>query len=161
MKIRYATLSDLGRVMEIEGLTFPAAEAAKRETFAYRMEHFGEWFFVALEEGRIVGLLCARPSAQGRMTDALYEPEELPAGTTLALLCLETDPAWQRRGVAAALLWHVIEKARDADMRALMLACKEPLVPYYEKFGFALQGASASEHGGASWLDMALALSRE
>ena len=42
-------------------------------------------------------------------------------------------------------------------MRALMLACKAPLAPYYEKFGFALLGASASAHGGASWLDMALA----
>ena len=52
-------------------------------------------------------------------------------------------------------------EARDAGMRALMLACKAPLAPYYEKFGFALLGASASAHGGASWLDMALALRRE
>lgn len=161
MEIRYATHFDLERIMEIEALTFPAAEAAKRETFAYRVEHFSEWFFVALEEGRVVALLCARPSAQGRMTDALYEPEELPAGDTLAVLCLETDPAHQKRGVAAALLRHAIGKARDAGVRALMLACKAPLVPYYERFGFALLGASASAHGGARWLDMALALSRE
>lgn len=161
MEIRYATPRDLERIMEIEALTFPAAEAATREIFAYRIEHFSEWFFVALEDGRVVGLLCARPSAQRRMTDALYEPAELPAGDTLALLSLETDPARQRRGVAAALIRHAIGKARDAGMRALMLACKAPLAPYYEKFGFALLGASASAHGGASWLDMALALRRE
>jgi GNAT superfamily N-acetyltransferase len=142
--------------MELETLTFPAAEAAEPATFAYRIAHFGEWFLVAEEEGRIVGFINARPTADPAITDALYEANMLPAGKSLAILCLETDPASQRRGVAGMLLREIIERARGVGMQALVLACKDRLIPYYATFGFAVAGVSASAHGGARWNDMTL-----
>jgi len=156
--IRNAAVEDLDRLMEIERATFPAAEMAERETFAWRIGRFGEWFFVAEQDGRVVALACSRPCEKAMVTDALYETGELPGGATLAVLSLETDPAHGRQGVAGALLRHTVERARDCGMEALVLACKDNLIPYYEKFGFRLAGASASEHGGAKWNDMKLVL---
>lgn len=60
MDIRAAQPGDLDRLMEIEALTFPPAEAAPRATFAFRIAHFPEWFYVAEEGGEIVGLLNGR-----------------------------------------------------------------------------------------------------
>lgn len=158
MTIRNAAPSDLDRLMELEMLTFPAAEAAEPATFAYRIAHFGEWFLVAEEEGRIVGFINARPTSDPVIMDGLYETHDLPIGKSLAILCLETDPVRQRRGVAGMLLREIIERARNAGMQSLVLACKNHLIPYYAKFGFAVAGVSASAHGGAKWNDMTLDL---
>lgn len=44
-------------------------------------------------------------------------------------------------------------------MRAIVLACKDRLIPYYLKFGFREAGISAFVHGGAVWRDMKQTLS--
>ena len=135
MEIRYATPRDLERIMEIEALTFPAAEAATREIFAYRIEHFSEWFFVALEDSRVVGLLCA-PSAQRRMTDALTSPRNCPRA--IRSRCSASKPIPRGKGAASPRRSSGTRSEKPGmPVCALMLACKAPLAPYYEKFGFA------------------------
>ena len=44
-------------------------------------------------------------------------------------------------------------------VRRVRLLCKENLIPFYERYGgFALEGASAVEHGAETWFDMVLDL---
>ena len=44
--------------------------------------------------------------------------------------------------------------ARQQGRRGLVLTCKDRLVPYYAKFGFADEGMSDSNHGGVAWHQM-------
>ena len=153
-EIRMARSADLDRLMELEALTFPPEEAAPRETFAFRIANIPEWFYVAEADGKIVGLLNGRQTPLSYICDDLYEPEGESRGDCFALLCVETDPAWQGRGVAAALITHMLADARARGVACVTLACKDRLVPYYAKFGFSHAGVSQSVHGGAVWNDM-------
>jgi len=154
--IEEADIKDLDRLAEIEALTFPPAEAAPADTFAYRIRHFREWFYVAKEDGKIIGLINGRRTPLDRITDELYEPAGVSAGEYLALLCLETDPAWQKKGVAEAMINYAVALARKCKVTAATLACKDRLIHYYAKFGFVDMGVSQSVHGGAVWHDMKL-----
>lgn len=156
--IRNAQMDDLDRLMEIERLTFPPAEAAAPDVFAYRIKHFNKWFHVAVADDQIVGLINGRLTELDCIKDELYEPSGSSSGCNFALLCVETDPAWQKRGVAEKMIRHCIEQAKRAGVGSMLLACKDGLVAYYQKFGFINKGVSSSVHGGAVWNDMELTL---
>lgn len=157
-QIRAALPDDLPRLMEIEALTFPAAEAATEDVFAYRIHNFNEWFHVAISDRKIVGLINGRQTSLDYINDELYEPEGSSIGDYFALLCVETDPAWQKKGIAEAMINHTIALARSLNLNGITLACKDRLIPYYQKFGFQKTGVSKSVHGGAIWNDMRLTL---
>ena len=110
----------------------------------------------AEEDGKIVGLICCRPVAIEGVTDDMYEPEPVADGKVICILSVATEPNLQRRGIAAKLIETLIAKAKERGMDAVSLACKDKLVHYYAKFGFVLNGISASEHGGVQWNDMIL-----
>ena len=156
--IRCAEMKDLERIMEIEREAFPPEEAAEKETFRYRIDHFGEWFCVAEKSGDIVGCINGRLTTEPRIEDCLYERNTLPEGLYFALLSVETAGKIQRQGVAEALIKQLITQARDRRLHGIVLACKEDKIPYYSKFGFEVCGRSRSEHGGALWYDMVLKL---
>ena len=152
--IREARTSDLDRLMAIEKETFPPEEAAERGTFEYRILNFREWFLVAETDGLLVGLINGRTTKMNAIEDELYEPNEVISGEYFALLCVETDPLWQRNGIASTLINYVINQAKNDGLKGIILACKDVLIPYYKKLGFELVGVSESIHGGAVWYDM-------
>ena len=65
-------------------------------------------------------------------------------------------PEYQRQGIAAELMNHLIKDAKDKGRKGLILTCKDRLIHYYAKFGYKNLGVSASVHGGAVWYDMLL-----
>ena len=65
-------------------------------------------------------------------------------------------PEYERQGLGARLMEHMIGDARNRGRRGLILTCKEKLIHYYESFGYVNQGISQSTHGGAVWYDMVL-----
>ena len=69
---------------------------------------------------------------------------------------VNTLPEYRRQGYAEKLLRYVINDARAQDREGLVLACKDKLVHYYEKFGFQNEGVSESVHGGVTWYQMRL-----
>ncbi len=154
--IREARVCDLDRLMTIEDATFPPKEAAERTTFEYRIKNLKEWFLVAERNGLVIGLINGRTTNIDVIQDELYDPINLPDGEYFALLCVETEPQWQRMGVAETLIKFITNKAREKNLKGVILACKDTLIPYYEKFGFEHVGISASMHGGAIWNDMRL-----
>ena len=153
--IRNAVPVDLDGVCAVENAGFPPAEAAAREAFRYRIAAFPDWFLVAEEDGRIVGLLNGPAIRERFICDSIYEPGGAGEdGETLAILGLAVLPSHRRHGLAARLMGTYLDRARAAGKRRVVLTCKDRLIHYYEKFGFRSCGVSQSVHGGAVWYDM-------
>jgi len=160
MTIRCVTPDDLDGVTALEAAAFPPEEAASRESFAYRIQTFPERFFVAEEEGRIVGLINGCASRLDAIRDELFGLEGHEAdGPNQMIFGLATAPDRRGQGIAAALMNHMIEFCCQSGMNKVILTCKRELIPFYQRFGYVNQGISASVHGGAVWYDMTLCLS--
>lgn len=158
-QIRNVTPADLEAVTALEAAAFPAAEAAAREAFAYRIETFPERFFVAEAEGKIIGLVNGCASSLPVIADDLFEPQgHEPAGKNQMVFGLAVHPDYRRKGIAAALLQRLIGFSRETAMERVILTCKAEKISYYSKFGFQNRGVSQSTHGGAVWYDMVLEL---
>ena len=156
MLIRNATIDDADRIYHIECICFPAAEAASMNAIKERITVFPEGFLVGLIDDEIMGFI------NGASTSGLYLKDEFfqsmachePSGKTMMVYGLDVNPDWQRKGYAAQLMNEFISIAEKSAKERVILTCKQHLVHYYEKFGFALEGVSESEHGGAKWYDM-------
>ncbi|MBR0599950.1 GNAT family N-acetyltransferase [Sinanaerobacter chloroacetimidivorans] len=156
--IREVSLEDLDQLSSIENQCFPEAEAASRETLEERLRVFTDCFLGAEADGRLVGFINGCSTDSRVIFDELYHNTGLhkPEGETLTVFGLDVVPEYQKRGIAAELLWQYIERAKAAGKKRVVLTCKDHLVHYYEKFGFINNGISGSTHGGAVWYDMTL-----
>ncbi len=160
LNIRRVEAEDLDRLVEVEQLCFPEAEAATRQSFRYRIGAFPDSFYVAETDGVIVGLINGCVTNRPFICDELYEPEggHEPEGENQTVFGLATHPKFQRQGIAEQLMNRLIAEARAAGRKRMVLTCKERLIHYYEKFGYVNHGVSASVHGGAVWYDMVMEL---
>lgn len=156
--VRPAAVRDLPEIYRIECNSFPPAEAASLAKYAWRLEHYPEYFFVGEVNKKTVSVVCVIPTALSVIEDGLFEMEKMPVGKTAAILSVMTDESQRQRGYATLTLRKVIEIMREMGMESACLTCKEHLISYYEKFGFSKLGVSASIHGGAVWYDMTLKL---
>ncbi|MGI6068967.1 MAG: GNAT family N-acetyltransferase [Blautia sp.] len=156
--IRNAGPSEGHTLAEIEKVCFPPAEAADEETVKARLAAFPEQFFVAEEDGAVVGFI------NGCVTDTPYLPDEFyhdvschqPEGGYFTVFGLNVLPAYRRRGIANQLVRAYIQAARERGKKGVILTCKDHMVHYYEKFGFVCYGEADSTHGGVKWNDMRL-----
>lgn len=160
LNIRKARPQDMNRVYEIELESFPPEEAATKEKYVWRLEHYPELFLVAEAadpaggRDRICGCICMISMDAPLIHDEVFEMDPIPDGRTCAVLTVMTEAAARRKGVAGLLLEAGIDAARRQGMESIVLTCKEHLVHYYSRFGFEKIGVSASVHGGAVWYDM-------
>ena len=156
--IRPAEKTDLDAVTAVEAVCFPAAEAATRESFEQRIAAFPECFFVAEYEGNIIGFINGCVTDERTIRDEMFEDSSLhnPNGCYQSIFGLDVIPEYQRQGIAAELMNHLIADAKDKGRKGLILTCKDRLIHYYAKFGYKNLGVSASVHGGAVWYDMLL-----
>ena len=85
---------------------------------------------------------------------------------------LPRSPQWRRRafrlrkrrpkrslpsGYAGTLIRRAVSDAKRQGRRGLVLTCKQALIPYYARFGFADEGVSEkSTHGNVVWHQMRL-----
>ena len=159
MIIRTVTPKDLEAVTALEAAAFPPAEAAPITAFRYRIEAFPERFFVAEEEGRIIGMINGCASSLDAIVDELFQPGGHEAdGQNQMIFGLATAPDRRNEGIASALMNHMIDFCRESGMKKIILTCKEALIPFYRRFGYVNEGISASVHGGAVWYDMVIML---
>lgn len=155
---RGVRLEDLDRVVEIEGICFPAKEAATRESFAERIKTFPESFLVAQADGVLIGFINGCVTNSPVIYDELFHStrHHIRDGNNLSVFGLDVIPSYRRQGVATQLMNHFIEIGKNTGRKSVILTCKEQLVHYYESFGYINQGISKSTHGGAQWFDMTL-----
>ncbi len=156
MHIRQARPEDLPAIAALEARGFPPAEAASPESFAARFAVFPHCFFVAEDDGAIVGHINGCMTDFDTCRDELYHDaglhrEEAPHQAVFGLV---VDPQRQHQGIGAALVRHFLEVARQRGKEAVVLTCKERLIPFYSALSFRLLGRSDSQHGQACWYDM-------
>ncbi|CAM3603700.1 putative acetyltransferase [Vibrio aerogenes CECT 7868] len=155
-QIRQAVAEDIKRIAQIELRCFPEAEAATLASFQQRFAVFPECFYVLEVEGVIVGHTNGCIYHKPELPDILYTDPSLhcPEGGYQTVFGLAVDPDYQGKGYASLLTRHFIAESRNKNLQGMVLTCKDRLIGFYEKLGFACQGRSASSHGGANWNDM-------
>lgn len=160
--IRHVLPQDLDECFAVETSGFPPEEAATRETIKLRIDTFPEGFFVAEVDGRIVAILNGAATDKDDISDE--ELKQLvghdPGGNNLVVFALAVLPDFQNRGIARQLMSRFVEEARQQGKENVLLMCKQHLIAYYERMGFAHIGLSKSTHGGAEWHEMRLALKK-
>ncbi len=160
LRIRPVRPGDLDQVAAIEEACFPPAEAASREALAERIAAFPDSFLVAELDGTLVGMVNGCCTDSPVIRDEMFHGTGLhqPDGANQSIFGLDVLPAYQKRGIATQLLRALIAASRETGRQAVILTCKEPLIRYYETFGFKNDGPSDSTHGDAAWFDMTLRL---
>ena len=160
--IRNARAQDAEAVAAIEALCFPAAEAASAQTIAARIAAFPSYFFVAEQNGALIGFVNGCVTNSPIIEDELFQDpsRHIPGGTHAAIFGLDVVPNRRRQGIAAQLMRHFISEAQRQGQRHIILTCTKHLIRYYETFGYVNNGLSQSTHGGAEWYDMTLDLER-
>jgi ribosomal protein S18 acetylase RimI-like enzyme len=158
--IRSVCPDDLDRVAEIEAVCFPITEAAPREVFKERIAAFSDYFFVAEVDGILIGFINGCVTNSEFIYDELFHNtlHHIPTGANLAIFGLDVIPEYRRQGIAAQLMNHFIQTAKNTGRRSVILTCKDRLVHYYESFNYVKKGISESTHGGSQWFDMTLVL---
>lgn len=155
-EVRSVRPADVAACAALEAACFPEAEAASPERVAQRAATFPDGFVVLELDGQVVGMVNSAASDQPDLAD-----EELkglvghdPRGANLVVFSVAVHPRLQGRGWSRPLLEGYLQRARELGKRAVLLLCKQHLVPYYARFGFVDRGRSASTHGGAVWHEM-------
>lgn len=163
MEIRQAEAADLQKIIEMEQICFPKAEAACAKDLKARYAAFGDSFFVAEEEGTVIGYINGCATEQPALPDELYHNASLhnPKGAYQTVFGLGVLPEYRKRGVGRALLRYLTEITKERGKSGMILTCKDYLIPFYQRAGFVHLGRSVSSHGGAEWNDMLLTFTDE
>lgn len=159
MIIRKATMSDLDAISAVEAECFPAAEAATKEEFRERLERYADHFLLMFDGEKLAAFIDGFVTDEPDLTDEMYENAAMhnESGKWQMIFGVNTLPEYRRRGLAGTLINEMIAEARRQGRDGLVLTCKDCLVNYYAKFGFASEGVSdKSTHGGAVWNQMRL-----
>ena len=156
MELRKGRASDAAALAEIEAACFPAAEAAAAEEIAARLKVYANHCFVLLDGARPVAFIDGMTTDEQDLRDEMYADASLhdAQGAWQMIFGLNTLPEYRRRGCAGRLIEALCAAAQEQGRRGVVLTCKEKLVPYYAKFGFADEGVSQSAHGGVVWHQM-------
>ncbi len=158
--IRQVTPADLDRCFTIEILAYEGDEAATREKIATRIATWPQGFIVAEVEGVVAGFINSGAAYQVEMADEAFKEMvgHDPDGPQVVIMSVVVHPDFQGQGLAKRLMTEFIVRMRDLGKTRINLMCKERHIPLYAGFGFAYLKASASDHGGMDWHEMALDL---
>mgnify|MGYP004674997447 FL=1 len=158
MILRTATARDLDALTAVEAACFPAAEAATREELAERLRAYGDHFWLLFDGETLVSFVDGMVTDLPDLTDEMYADTSFhdENGAWQMIFGVNTLPAYRKQGFAGRLLERAIADAKAQGRKGLVLTCKDRLVHYYAKFGFANEGVSESVHGGVTWYQMRL-----
>lgn len=158
MKIIHAKPEDLDTVYEIESISFPETEAAKKSEIEDRLKLNPDYFWMCEENGAVSAFIHGYPTNESNLCDDMFHNFKYydESGAWLMLISVATLPSYRKKGCASLVMDAVIDDSRKDGRKGIVLTCKEALIPFYSKFGFSNEGVSASTHGGAVWYQMRL-----
>lgn len=159
MTVRYAEMTDLDAIAAVEAECFPAAEAATKDDFIERIRYYGDHFWLMFDEDKLIAFADGFVADEADLTDEMYANASMhnEDGAWQMIFGVNTLPEYRRHGYAGELIRCAIDDAKRQGRRGLVLTCKEHLVSYYAKFGFADEGITEkSTHGNAEWHQMRL-----
>lgn len=157
MQLRKATAADLEAIASMEAECFPPSEACTKADFEKRLASYAGHFFLLFDEDdRLVSFIDGMATDEDHLTDEMYANASMhnPGGAWQMIFGLNTRPDCRRKGYAGLVLKALIDEARNSGRKGVVLTCKDHLVPYYSRFGFADEGLSGSMHGNVTWHEM-------
>ena len=169
--------SSLDRALSLEQASYPADEAASRESFAYRLDKAPLLFGALMStssSAALVGLICGTRTHDASATHASMEVGgHAPRGETLVIHSVVIEEASRRRGLARSMIQAYIRSVAaaagegvgvagrtGAPIRRVVLLCKPRLAGLYESAGFTLRCVSPVSHGSSAWLEMHMQIGR-
>lgn len=159
MNIKYAAAEDIAAIAAVEAACFPPAEAATEQEFVERVKYYGNHFWLLYDGGKLIAFVDGFVTDEPDLTDDMYANSSMhnENGAWQMIFGVNTLPDYRKRGHAGELIRRAVSDARKQGRKGLVLTCKERLVPYYAKFGFADEGISdKSTHGNVVWHQMRL-----
>ncbi|MGF6272506.1 GNAT superfamily N-acetyltransferase [Massilia sp. UYP11] len=115
MRIRPLLPADLDAVLRVQAACYPPAMQEAAAVVKARLDAAAATCLAACDAGGVCGYLFAYPSRLGRVT-ALGAPFEIaPDADTLYLHDLAVDPRAHGRGLARALVAHLLGRGRRLD----------------------------------------------
>ncbi|WP_295129647.1 GNAT family N-acetyltransferase [Ruminococcus sp.] len=158
--IRFADLSFLDEITDIESRCFPPEQAAKREQFAGRLRVYPQHFLLLCDDdGKAAAFVNGFVTDEPDLTDEMYAfPEKHNEnGAWQMIFGLCTRPEHRHKGYAKSLMNEMLRLAKVQGRKGAVLTCKERLIGFYEQFGFVNEGISrGSVIGGVKWYQMRL-----
>ncbi|MEJ2632172.1 MAG: GNAT family N-acetyltransferase [Acidihalobacter sp.] len=161
--LRCPTLGDAERCHAIETAAYEGDEAATLEKISRRIESYPEGFMVLETADGVIGFINSASTDTVRMADEAFKDllGHDSAGRHNVVLSVVVHPEFQGLGIAAILMHNHILRMCRLGKASIQLMCRERHVGLYGKFGFVYLRESASTHGGLTWHEMALELSKE
>jgi ribosomal protein S18 acetylase RimI-like enzyme len=157
MNIRHALPEDLDVLSGIEAESYPTTEGASRDNIQKRIQYYPDHFWILENDtDEIVAFVNGFCTNDPDLTDEMYDHPEMhdPEGVWQMIFSVVTAPEHRGQGYAGMLLKQVKQDARTENRKGIVLTCKERLIPFYSKYGFADEGISASVHGNVVWHQM-------
>lgn len=158
MKIRFADLSFLDEITEIELSCFPKEQAAERKQFKSRLIAYPEHFLLLCDDsGKVAAFINGLVTDRCELTDKMYKNFRLhnENGAWQMIFGLCTRPEYRHQGFAHTLMREFLHIAREQGRKGVVLTCKAELISFYGQFGFKNEGLSAgSVIGGVKWYQM-------
>ncbi|SFL90794.1 GNAT family N-acetyltransferase [Shimia aestuarii] len=158
--LRPARHSDANRCFALETAAYGGPEAASLERISKRIANYPRGFLVLEIDGNVVGFINSGCARDVEMSDDAFK--ELighdPDAPNVVILSVVVDPAHQGTGLSRALMVEFIARMQAMGKETIHLICKEHHVPLYERFGYAYDRPSASNHGGKTWHEMSMQL---
>jgi aspartate aminotransferase-like enzyme len=117
-------------------------------------------YFIALREGRVVGMISAHDRPPFSITPRLPDPGllEQPGTRPMEVRLLAVEPGERNGTVFAGLLWSLYLYTRESGHTDLFISGVAERVPLYERLGFRALGPAVA-CGGASFVPMGVPLS--
>lgn len=158
MEIRHVRPEDFDAAVRVEEASFPPEEGASPEAIRARIGTYPECFWVAVEDGRVIGHINGLATERRDLEDEMYADASMhdPQGSWQMIFSVAVLPEFRGRRVASGLMEQVIAECRERGRAGLVLTCKERLIPFYARFGFKDEGVSGSTHGSVVWHQMRL-----
>ena len=156
MMIRNATIDDLDEITAVEAACFPPGTAATKERIKERILRWPDHFWLLFLDGKLVSFVDGLATDEKDLTDEMYADAGLhrDSGQWQMIFGVCTLPRYRNRGLAGSLMNRVIEDSAARNRKGVVLTCREHMIPFYERFGFLMEGVSGSQHGGVSWVQM-------
>ena len=158
MRIRHAVEDDIDELARIELLSYPQLEAASKESIRKRIAAFPNYFWILENEGDILAFINGMVTDEANLIDEMYDNVSMhhTNGAWQMIFSVVTEPKHRGNGYASMIMEQVIADAKKKGRKGIVLTCKEPLLKFYNKFGFKNEGVSQSTHGNVMWYQMRL-----
>ncbi|CCF57254.1 hypothetical protein KAFR_0C02610 [Kazachstania africana CBS 2517] len=178
MYVRPLIIEDAQQVTDLEAECFPPNERASEETIRFRLttcpelcsglfiREFDQKTKEILSEKLIGHILSTKIPSKFITLESLKLIHD-ESSDVIGLHSLVIHPDFQKQNLATLLLTDYIQKLSNQEIgNKIVIIAHEPLVPFYERLGFKVQGdnkdvLSDPDFAKSKWIDMERELIKE